>query len=55
MAVPATGTKRQPDPPENHRIPQVDTLEATGVLIIAALVLILTLVRYWGHIPWSAR
>jgi len=31
------------------------TLEATGVLIIAILILILTLARYWHHIPWGAR
>jgi hypothetical protein len=32
-------------------------LEATGLLVIAALILILTLtlVRYWHHIPWGMR
>lgn len=56
-AVPAAGTKRQPGPPpaEHHRTPQVYTLEATGLLVIAVLVLVLTLARYWHHIPWSAR
>ncbi len=46
-----------PDQPssEHHRTPQIYTLEATGLLVIAALILILTLVRYWHHIPWGAR
>jgi hypothetical protein len=29
--------------------------EATGLLLMAVLLLILTLVRYWRDIPWSAR
>jgi len=59
--MPASGPKRQTDPSspehpfEHHRTPQVYTLEATGLLVIAALILILTLVRYWHHIAWSAR
>jgi hypothetical protein len=61
VAMPASSPKRQPDPvslehqSEHHRIPQIYTLEATGLLVIAALILILTLVRYWHHIAWSAR
>jgi hypothetical protein len=59
--VPASNPKRQPDPsPQHpstghHHTPQIYTLEATGLLVIAALILILTLVRYWHHIAWSAR
>ena len=55
--MPAAGAKQQPESPpaEHHRTPQVYTLEATGLLIISLLVLILTLVRYWHRIPWSAR
>jgi hypothetical protein len=55
--MPAAGSKRQPDPApsEHHRTPQVYTLEVTGLLIIAAMVLIITLIRYWHNIPWSAR
>jgi hypothetical protein len=60
--MPASGPKRQPDPhrsdqpsSEHHRTPQIYTLEATGLLVIAAVILILTLVRYWHHIAWSAR
>jgi hypothetical protein len=62
VGMPASGPKRQPDPPspqpassEHHRTPQIYTLEATGLLVIAALVLIMTLVRYWHHIAWGAR
>jgi hypothetical protein len=29
--------------------------EASGLLIIAILLLVLCLVRYWQYIPWSAR
>jgi hypothetical protein len=55
--VPASSPKRQPDtrPTGHHHTPQIYTLEATGLLVIAALILILTLVRYWHHIAWSAR
>jgi hypothetical protein len=31
------------------------TLEATGLLIVAVLVLIITLARYWHHLAWSTR
>jgi hypothetical protein len=60
VAMPASGPKRQPDSSahpasEHHRTPQIYTLEATGLLVIAALILILTLARYWHHIAWSAR
>jgi hypothetical protein len=60
--MPASSPKRQPDPHppdhtsfEHHRTPQIYTLEATGLLVIAAVILILTLARYWHHINWSAR
>jgi len=54
--VPAAGPKRQPEPTgEHHHVPEIYTLETTGLLVIAALILILTLVRYWHHIPWNWR
>ena len=55
--MPAASPRRQLEPrlPERHPKPHIYTLEATGLLIIAFLILILTLVRYWHHIPWSAR
>jgi hypothetical protein len=61
-AMPASAPKRQPDThlPEHpssghHRTPQIYTLEATGLLVIATLILILTLVRYWHHFAWGVR
>jgi hypothetical protein len=54
--VPATQPQRASEArPEHHGTPQVETLEATGLIVIAILVLILTVVRYWHHIPWNAR
>jgi len=29
--------------------------EASGLLVIAVLLLVLTIIRYWRYIPWSAR
>ncbi|OLB22173.1 MAG: hypothetical protein DMG84_15505 [Acidobacteria bacterium] len=57
VTVPATQPKRQlPDPaPETHSRRSIHSLEATGILVIAILLLILTLVRYWRYIPWGAR
>ncbi len=40
--------------PDRHH-PNAYATEAVGLLIIAALVLILAVVRYWRHIPWSLR
>jgi hypothetical protein len=57
LFMPAAAPKRQPQQPstEHHHTPQVYTLETTGLLVIAILILILTLARYWHHIPWSAH
>ena len=30
-------------------------LEATGLLAIAVLIIVIYIARYWHHIPWSAR
>jgi hypothetical protein len=56
--MPAAGPKPQPEPtPQKPRrpVPEIHTLETTGLLVIAILILVLTLIRYWHHIPWSAR
>jgi hypothetical protein len=29
--------------------------EATGLLVIALLLLVLVVIRYWQYIPWKAR
>jgi hypothetical protein len=52
-AVPATSP--QPEHQTPGRKHPIYTREAAGVLIIGVLILILTLVRYWHHIAWSAR
>ena len=55
--MPATQPQRQPpdrDPGPNAKL-SIHRLEATGILVIAILLLILTLVRYWRYIPWGAR
>lgn len=57
VPMPAAAPKPEPDrtKPERHPIPEVYTLETTGLLVIAAVILILTLIRYWHHIPWNWR
>jgi len=53
----SSAPKPQPEkkPAEHHPVPEVYTLETTGLLVIAGLILILTLIRYWHSISWSAR
>ena len=48
MFLVPTSAKR----PAKHSIYK---LEAGGILIIGALILIFILTRYWHYIPWSAR
>ena len=46
---------QQPSP-ANHRPKRpFYSLETTGLIIMAILILILILIRYWHHIPWSVR
>jgi hypothetical protein len=47
-----------PDPPPEVPKPQrrsVYASEATGLLLIAGLLLVLTVIRYWRYIHWSLR
>ena len=44
----------QPDSSKPHRH-AVYASEATGLLLIAFLLLVLTLIRYWRVIHWSWR
>jgi len=56
VGVATTGPQAQRDPHSaDHPKPHIYDLEATGLIVIAVLILILTLVRYWHHIPWGAR
>jgi hypothetical protein len=45
------------DQNDNHRHSKhhVYALETTGLLLISVMLLILTLIRYWRNIHWSAR
>jgi len=54
--VSASAPKPQLEPvPPKAPGRSVLTLEATGLLVIAVLVLAIYIVRYWHQIPWSAR
>lgn len=55
--MPAAGPKRQLEPaaPQPPPKPSIYTREAAGLIVIAILVLILAVARYWHHIPWGAR
>jgi hypothetical protein len=56
VSVPATPPRPGPtSPPEHRSMLPIHRLEATGILVIAILLLILTLIRYWRHIPWGSR
>ncbi len=59
--VPEPAPPSQPNPhscvaqtPSSAR-PRIHALEATGVLIVAVIILIITLARYWHNFAWSAR
>jgi hypothetical protein len=40
---------------KHHHRHSIYAAEATGLLVIAVVLLVLTIVRYWRYIPWSAR
>ena len=50
----APSAEPQTDSHKHHR-DAVYASEATGLLLIAFRLLVLTLVRYWHHIHWSLR
>jgi len=51
MRVPET----TPHDEHKHRRHAVYASETTGLLLIAFMLLLLTLVRYWHDIHWSLR
>ena len=53
VAVPAPN-KSVPDDKHRHRHP-IYAAEATGLLVMALLLLALILIRFWSNIPWSTR
>jgi hypothetical protein len=52
---PVADNERQDDKHRHQRRHSIYAAEATGLLLMAVLLLILTIVRYWRYIPWSAR
>jgi hypothetical protein len=48
------GPQRQNDPESKQRR-SIYATETAGLLVIALLLLVLTLVRYWHDIHWSWR
>jgi hypothetical protein len=53
--VPATSPQPHEPPQERPARLRIQKLEAGGILIIGAIVLLLILTRYWHHIAWGAR
>jgi len=45
---------KHPDNAHRHRH-AIYAAEASGLLLMAVVLLILTILRYWRYIPWSAR
>jgi hypothetical protein len=39
----------------HHEVPRVYSLEVTGLIVIAVVILVITLIRFWHNIAWSAR
>ena len=54
--MPAAATKRQLEKPSGqHQSAHIYAAETTGLLVVAVVILILSLVRYWHFIHWSLR
>lgn len=51
--VPAQNTQNDVSARRERHV--VYASEATGLLVIALVLLVLTLIRYWHHIHWSLR
>jgi CHASE3 domain sensor protein len=47
--------QRQDRPPHEHRRHTIYAKETSGLLLIAFLLLVIILVRYWHAIHWSVR
>jgi len=48
-------TKSEQDAVARHHRHAVYASETTGLLLIAVVLLVLTLIRYWHQIHWSLR
>jgi hypothetical protein len=47
--------QRQNDSTHKHRRHPIYATETSGLLLVALLLLVLTLIRYWHVIHWSLR
>ena len=47
--------QRQNDSAHKHQRHAIYATETSGLLLIAFLLLVLTLIRYWHDIRWSVR
>lgn len=52
---PVADSEHHEDKHRHQRHHSIYAAEATGLLLMAVLLLILTIIRYWRYIPWSAR
>ena len=52
---PAADSEHQEDKHQHQHHHSIYAAEATGLLLMAVLLLILTIIRYWRYIPWSLR
>jgi len=52
---PVADREHQDDKHRHQHRHSIYAAEATGLLFMAVLLLILTIIRYWRYIPWSAR
>ena len=55
VSKPVPDREHQEDKHRHQRHHSIYAAEATGLLLMAVLLLILTLIRYWRYIPWSAH
>ena len=55
ISCPLSAHSRDQPAPERPPKAHIYKLEAGGILIIGAVVLLLILARYWHHIAWGAR
>ena len=49
------GVHEPGDPEHRHQRHAIYATETTGLLLIAVLLLVLTVIRYWHAIHWSLR
>jgi hypothetical protein len=52
---PVADHEHQDDKHRHQHRHSIYAAEATGLLLMAVMLLILTIIRYWRYIPWSAR